>query len=97
MTRQAVEWASLCNGKAEKVTLRILQEWLERKGVLVTWPTLVQTLRDRTLDSGRPDRDLSFSSATPTTVMMRKVGEWRHTHTSLAVKITSSSYRCIVL
>ena len=40
-----------CNGKAEKVTLRILQEWLERKGVLVTWPTLVQTLRDTELST----------------------------------------------
>ena len=69
-----------CNGKAEKVTLRILQEWLEGKGLPVTWPTL----RDRILDSGRPDRDLSFSSATPTTVMMRKVGEWRHTHVSFS-------------
>ena len=53
-----------CNGKAEKVTLRILQEWLERKGLPVTWPTLVQTLRDRTLDSGRPDRDLFLISHT---------------------------------
>ena len=40
-----------CNGKAEKVTLRILQEWLERKGLPVTWPTLVQTLRDTELST----------------------------------------------
>ena len=50
-----------CNGKAEKVTLRILQEWLERKGVLVTWPTLVQTPRHRTLDSGTDQTETSLS------------------------------------
>ena len=30
----------------EVVILRILQEWLEGKGLPVTWETLIQTLRD---------------------------------------------------
>ena len=38
-----------CNGKAEKVTLRVLQEWLEGKGLPLTWPALIQTLRDTEL------------------------------------------------
>ena len=36
-----------CQGDPEDVMLRILQEWLEGKGLLpVTWQTLVKTLRD---------------------------------------------------
>ena len=35
-----------CQGDAEDVMLKILQEWLEGKGLPVTWESLVQTLRD---------------------------------------------------
>ena len=33
-------------GDAEDVILRILQEWLEGKGLPVTWNTLIETLRN---------------------------------------------------
>ena len=37
----------LSNKKPEKIVLRILQEWLEGRGVEpVTWETLIKTLRD---------------------------------------------------
>ena len=42
-------------GKPEKITLKILQEWLEGKGLPLTWESLVQTLRDTGL-STRPWR-----------------------------------------
>ena len=35
-----------CQGDAEDVMLRILQEWIEGKGLPVTWESLIQTLRD---------------------------------------------------
>ena len=35
-----------CQGDAEDVMLRILQEWLEGKGVSVSWQSLIQALRD---------------------------------------------------
>ena len=35
-----------CRGKLDRIILRILQEWLEGKGLPVTWESLVQTLRD---------------------------------------------------
>ena len=35
-----------CLGNFEDVVLRILQEWLEGKGLPVTWETLLQTLRN---------------------------------------------------
>ena len=36
-----------CLGVPENVTQRVLQEWLEGKGLEpVTWETLIQTLRD---------------------------------------------------
>ena len=38
-----------CQGVAEDVLLRILQEWLEGKGLPVTWQTLIQTLRNTKL------------------------------------------------
>ena len=39
-----------CQGVAHDVLLRILQEWLEGKGLWpVTWETLVQTLRNTKL------------------------------------------------
>ena len=38
-----------CLGYPEDVVLRILQEWLEGKGLPVTWEALVQTLRDTDL------------------------------------------------
>ena len=50
-----------CNGKAEKVALRILQEWLEGKGLPVTWPTLIQTLRDTELSTLSDQIETSLS------------------------------------
>ena len=38
-----------CHGKPERIVLRILQEWLEGKGLPVTWMSLIQTLRDTDL------------------------------------------------
>ena len=38
-----------CLGDPEDVMLRILQEWLEGKGLPVTWESLIQTLRDTDL------------------------------------------------
>ena len=35
-----------CRGKSDRIILKILQEWLEGKGLPVTWQSLVQTLRD---------------------------------------------------
>ena len=35
-----------CRGKPEKICRKILQEWLEGKGLPVTWGTLIKTLRD---------------------------------------------------
>ena len=35
-----------CQGVADDVMWRILQEWLEGKGLPVKWETLVETLRD---------------------------------------------------
>ena len=40
-----------CQGDAEDVMLRILQEWLEGRGVPVTWQSLVETLRKTKLNS----------------------------------------------
>ena len=41
-----------CLGVPENVTQRVLQEWLEGKGLEpVTWETLIQTLRDSGLSS----------------------------------------------
>ena len=34
-----------CCGKPEKITCRILQEWIQGKGMTVTWESLVKTLR----------------------------------------------------
>ena len=35
-----------CCGKPEKVMCRILQEWIQGKGMPVTWESLVKTLRN---------------------------------------------------
>ena len=35
-----------CRGKPERIVLKILQEWLEGKGLPVTWESLIQTLSD---------------------------------------------------
>ena len=35
-----------CRGNAGKITRKILQEWLEGKGLPMTWESLVQTLRN---------------------------------------------------
>ena len=40
-----------CQGDAEDVMLRILQEWLEGRGVPVTWQSLDETLRKAKLNS----------------------------------------------
>ena len=40
-----------CQGDAEDVMLRILQEWLEGRGVPVTWQSLVDTLRKTKLNT----------------------------------------------
>ena len=37
-------------GDAEDVILRILEEWLEGKGLPVTWNTLIETLRNTKLN-----------------------------------------------
>ena len=42
----AIEHEDECRGKPERTVLRILQEWIEGKGLPVTWQTLIQTLRD---------------------------------------------------
>ena len=38
-----------CRGKPERIVRKILQEWLEGKGLAVTWETLVQTLKNSKL------------------------------------------------
>ena len=38
-----------CFGNPEDVMLMVLQEWLEGKGLPVTWESLIQTLRDTDL------------------------------------------------
>ena len=35
-----------CFRKPENITCRILQEWVQGKGLPVTWESLVETLRD---------------------------------------------------
>ena len=35
-----------CQRMSEKIILRILQEWLEGKGLPLTWESLIKTLRD---------------------------------------------------
>ena len=40
-----------CQGDAEDVMLRILQEWIEGKGLPVTWESVIQTLKDIELTS----------------------------------------------
>ena len=34
-----------CSGKPDRITRKILQEWLEGKGLPLTWKSLVQTLK----------------------------------------------------
>ena len=40
-----------CHWQAEPIVRKILQEWLEGKGLPVTWESLVQTLRDSNLST----------------------------------------------
>ena len=40
-----------CRGKPERIVRKILQEWLEEKGLPVTWESLIQTLRDADLSN----------------------------------------------
>lgn len=42
---------SECQGIPERVMLRILQEWMEGKGLPVTWESLIKTLRDTGLSA----------------------------------------------
>ena len=35
-----------CHWQSETIVQKILQEWMERKGLPVTWESLVQTLKD---------------------------------------------------
>ena len=38
-----------CRGRIDRIVQEILQEWLEGKGLPVTWESLIQTLRDTDL------------------------------------------------
>ena len=38
-----------CCGNKERIMMRILQEWLEGKGLPLKWQSLIQTLRDTEL------------------------------------------------
>ena len=40
-----------CQGDPEDVVLRILQEWMEGKGLPLTWESLIKTLRDTGLST----------------------------------------------
>ena len=40
-----------CRGKPDRITRKILQQWLEGKGLPLTWPTLIKTLRDLKLST----------------------------------------------
>ena len=40
-----------CRGEPERITRKILQEWMEGKGLPLTWESLVQTLRDTGLST----------------------------------------------
>ena len=35
-----------CQGRPDRITTRILQEWVGGRGAALTWDTLVKTLRD---------------------------------------------------
>ena len=36
---------SECQGKPEKIVVKILKDWLNKKGVPVTWKSLIEVLR----------------------------------------------------
>ena len=40
-----------CGGKPERITRKILQEWMEGKGLPLTWESLIKTLRDTGLST----------------------------------------------
>ena len=40
-----------CQGRPNRITTRILQEWVEGRGAALTWDTLVKTLRDCELNT----------------------------------------------
>ena len=40
-----------CHGTPERIVQKISQEWLEGKGLPVTWKSLIQTLRDTDLQA----------------------------------------------
>ena len=60
---------SECRGKPDRITRKILQQWLEGERVACDLANPHQDAQGlETLNSGRPDRGYLFSSATPTTV-----------------------------
>ena len=40
-----------CRGKPDRITRKILQEWVGGRGAALTWDTLVKTLRDCELNT----------------------------------------------
>ena len=40
-----------CHGMPERITQKILQEWMEGKGLPLTWESLIRTLRDTELST----------------------------------------------
>ena len=40
-----------CQGRSDRITTRILQEWVGGSGAALTWDTLVKTLRDCELNT----------------------------------------------
>ena len=49
MGSQVHGFKQACLGNPEDVVLRILQAWIEGRGLPVTWESLIQTLRDTDL------------------------------------------------
>ena len=53
-----------CLGSPEDTMLSILQEWLQGKGLPVTWESLSRySERERPPSSGKPDTDLKIVSS----------------------------------
>ena len=40
-----------CQGRSDRITTRILQEWVGGRGAALTWDTLIKTLRDCELNT----------------------------------------------
>ena len=54
-----------CSNSPERITRKILQEWLEGKGLPVTWETLINTLRDTGLEALADQIQATKSSHSP--------------------------------